>query len=352
MDPASPELLNEKEQGESGETTTEVLLAISETNPATNEKFWYVRGPANEKIPINTQEDNGKVREILDDNTLGREVVQNPADDPETFQSLYGPLEVDNDPNHTSAEQTLPSTQKTEVQPIALTTENLPDDNPDNPIAGNQVRANALAAQSAAIKTSIADAAPSNDSTSETTTEFSENTAAYHEKLQSNLDSITGTLMQKADTLGGLGMLDAARLFANRTEFVHSIINQEIDSANQDYAALVDVYNQYFDGNPANIISKVDPILSVDPSTIKFNQLLSQANTIPELSYLADRLVKFRHDLKIQKLTELNAANTATEQQQITEDLTAAELAPGKEAEPSASPINITDFQAPSQPAA
>jgi hypothetical protein len=323
-DSFSPEKMpgsGESEQG--NETSQEVLLAVRDTHPATGETFWYIRDANGDKVPLNTKQDEGgKTRELLSDGTLGREIAQDPLDDPERVRSLYGQIELDNAPNKSVAEQTLPTHQKIPVQPISLTTESLPDSH--DPISGTQGRANALASQSKEINTELAMAAPENDNTSENPAEFSENVEEYRDQIQSSLDSITSTLMQKADTLNGLGMPDAARIFATRTEFVHSTIQSEINNAGTDYPVLVEIYSQYFEGQPS-IIAQIDPVLSDNSSTIKFEQLLSRITTIPELTYVADKLVESRHNLKEQKLEELKNATTPEEEQRIEQELAETE---------------------------
>jgi len=301
--PLNPETGPSSENPEDHETTPDILLAIQDPN---NPKLWYTRGANDEKIPINTQEDNGKVREVLIDGTFGREVRQNPFDDPIALRGLY---QLD------KPEQPLPSAQKTDTTPIALATESLPD---DDPIGKSQSHANALTDQSTKINNEITDAAPTseNNAAPENPAQFAENATAYHEKLQNNLSSITATLMQKADTLGGLGMTDAAAHFAKHAENLHSTIQQQIDVAGNDYSTLCKIYAHYFKGDPTtSIIAQIESALATNSSTTKFEELLSRTTTIPELSHIADALAKARNDLKIQKLA--HPAGTPTTDFQI-----------------------------------
>ena len=306
------------------EAPPETLAATRDINPATGEEFWYIRDEnTGEKIPINTKEDeNGTTRELLDDGTLGREIVQNPFDDKDAVNSLYGQFTPDNSPQ-SAAEQSLPVDQRTDIRPISLATENLPD---DNSAEVSQGRANELTSQTTEVNLAITDAAPEDANAPEKPDEFSEKTAAYREKLQDSLATITAKLMEKADTLSGLNMPDAAQLFATKVEQIHALVQSQIETAGSDYSALSSIHGQYFEGQGDSIISQVGSILDTDPSTIKFNQILSQATTIPELPHIADKLVEARNNLKIIKLEELRNASSAAEAKEITDQLADAEI--------------------------
>lgn len=320
---------------ESGEQVAEILYAIHDTDPATGEEFWYIKDDAGNKIPLDVKTDEeGTLREILDDGTLGREVVQDPADDPERVRNLYGPTgDADPDSEATSAQQILPSDQKISLNPISLSAESLAN---DDPIGADQGDANALASATADINDHLLDSTPDNDLESGNPEEFSQETAAYREKLIHNLDNITASLMQKADALTGLDMPDAARLFAHRIEFIHSAISQELDTSATDFQALVDINIRYFQGEASPIITKISPELDADASTAQFEELLSQVTTIPEITYLADKLVESRHNLKAQKLQELSNTEDGFTQAAIEDELSQSE----QEFDPSEQPLS------------
>lgn len=320
--------IHENDQ-ESGEQAAEILYAIHDTDPATGEEFWYTKDANGEKIPLDVKEDEaGVLREVLDDSTLGREVVQDPADDPERVRSLYGSIGEPDPDSETAAQQTLPTDQKIALNPISLSTESLPD---ADPLGADQTDANALASTTADINNEISDSTPDNNSETGNPAEFTDNTTAYREKLIHNLDDITASLMQKADALTGLDMPDAARLFAHRVEFIHSTILQELDTAATDFQALIDLNSRYFQGEPSAIITKIGPELDTNASTIKFDELLSGTKTIPELTYIADKLVASRHAQKAEKLQELANAEDPAAQEAIQEELNQSEQDLGAE---------------------
>lgn len=320
------ETLNSAERdNSSGEDQEESLLAVGITNPNTSEKFWHLRNANGELVPLDTREDeNGDTREVLPDNTLGRKVEQDPIDDPDRTKNLYGAVNAENDNPQNTITEALPSDQKNSSRPISLSTEAVPGD----ALGTNQANANALASETNAINNEISDASPITDPTSENPSEFSENASNYREKISENLDNIMSLFMQKADTLRGLGMPDAARLFAEKAQLAYFDIKTQIDVSGEDYTKLVDVYAKYFDGNASDTLSKIGPTLDADPSTIKFDQLLAQTTTIPELTYVADRLVAARHEQKTQKLAELKEADTKEAAAKITEELKATENVP------------------------
>lgn len=326
MNENSFEKSESEQQKSSGETSEQILYAIHDTNPTTGEEFWYIRDPnSGEKTPINTQLDEfGITREVLPDNTLGRKVVQDLADDPERVKNLYG---ITNAEPSTKAtiNQTLPQNQRPDINPISLNTSTVEND----PIGTNQGSANALAANTRAINAEISESSPlSAGSSVENPSEFSEDATNYREKLSENLDNIAASLMQKADSIRSLDMPAAARLLAEKTELVYSDIQNKIQSAENDYPALVDIHSKYFAGDSSEVAAKIGPTLASDSSTTKFNELLSHVSTIPELSYIAGQLVSSRHNQKTQQLEKLKDASSEQERQAVTAELEATENTP------------------------
>ena len=312
----SPEIEpNQNEQHEQDQLPT--IYAIHDTDPATGEEFWYIKDQqTDERTPIDTQiDEEGRVRQVLEDGQLGAEVIQNATDDPESVRYLYGNITPDQNTAPT-AESSLTATAKNEFYkpPETSGTEDM----------GNNQASNALglASSDRAIREEVNATSPEGTDTSpESQDDFAEKVTAYHEKLNTSVTRIAGYLANKGDHLKSLGMPDAGDLFNKKADLVSSTIQDEIMSAGDDLAKLSEIHSKYLEGDPSKMLSQIEPMLGADASTSGFNEVLQRTTTIPELMFIADKLVTARAVQKGENLIALENSKDSDEVKRILQDL-------------------------------
>jgi hypothetical protein len=300
-----------------------VIYAIHDTDPSGKE-YWYKKDPlTNDRIPLDTSVDEkGRTREILSDGTLGAEVVQDPADDPERVRNLYGPSEP-NLSDLPTAETSLPVNDRLGIRPLDTAGTALADTSP-----AAQTYANQLSSENANIRAEVNEAAPSTPpNTVEDSAGFSDSSTEYRNALVHSLNSIISSLMSKVDALRGFGMFDAARLFALKTEQIDSLIADAIDNAGNDISLLSAVHEKFFEGDPSLMLAKIAPTLAFDAGTPKFIEILNRLTTIPELTYIADKLVSARAEKKAEITETLDNATSSENIEKAQKELDENEIA-------------------------
>jgi hypothetical protein len=307
FDPSKEKFPGSSEKGKNHEEDrVEVLHAVGKTDPSTGEKVWYTKDPnTRELTPINTNKDEeGRVREVLEDGTLGREVIQDPSDDPDRYLEFFGDLGQNNEltPDGVESQSGVLKNEFNATPEVTIaTTEGQPAEHMGSNDQGN---ANSMRSNNIAIKKEIHDTDPSNI-TAESPANFSEKVTAYQEKLNTSVARIGSYLDSKAQHLKGLGMPDAGDLLAKKAHEVIATIENEVEAAGDDFSKLSEIRQKYLEGDPQHMLSQIEPMIDANSSTAGFNSVLQRTATIPELMFIADKLVTTRAIQKGENLTAL-----------------------------------------------
>jgi hypothetical protein len=337
--------------GGSAETDNhDTLTAIENIDPDTGQTYWYIKNPdTDERIPISVQKDeNDVLRELLPDGSLGREITQDPNDDPMRIHRLTGFAPTPESAAGDLASQSNPFAAETLTAgalPSTATAGETSEPTPANPFAATA--SNALTSDKTNLSTEAeqakhlmhqAQTPPASEQLLEKLDSISPLEILRQKRANAlkSLDTAAEAFKTQSGALATLNIPNAPNLYDIRTGTLIAETRTKLLAA-PDQKSLNLIQSTYFASQDTGKLQTLKQQLLKKPNATTFEAALTEVKTIPEASAIVSYLIQGRSEALEQIKSQGEHAATMT---------SSTDFAPAPnsaESETSANPAELTN---------
>ena len=327
--------VGERPNNSSETDNPDTLIAIENIDPDTGETYWYTKNPdTGERTILSVKKDEKDVlRELLPDGSPGREIVQDPHDDPMRYIRLAGgaPLhEATSNSAQDSPQSFIAETLTTGNLSAGetITTDNASEPTPSSPFAAAASNTLASASSDLAAEAKQAKNLAHQTQSPQTYAELAEETKTSdlnpleilrHKRTEAlkSLDTAAEALQAQADALATLNIPNAPNLYRIRAATLIAKTRAELTAA-PDQKSLNIVQSTYFASQDIGKLQTQKQQLLDKPNASTFEAALTEVKTIPEASAIVSYLIQGRSEA----LEKIKAKGEAASAQTSSPDLT------------------------------